>query len=699
MLQSQRENEPADADAVGGSRLARRVLLVGWDGAEFSILEPLLRSGRLPNLSSLLGSGACVELVAPRPTIAPAAWTSLATGKQPHEHGILHANCPSSDGSNLRRITCASRQCVALWNVLNRAGLQTHIVGWPVTHPADTVSGVCVSDWFSAPFAPAPLERGGGPAVSPQGVEPILRARQVVLTQIEEITVAQLLPQQAANLPEYHRLATICRAILAETATLFRAIRWCLREQPWDFAAGVFPGIRRCHELAKWWQSISPAASEFREQLIAGCYEHHDLLLGQLLQQVGDDTHVIAVSPAGQDAAAPSVGDESNILPLAGSSIRNKGLAVMRGLGVRHSATPSQRSVLDLAPTVLAMLAVPYGKDMAGRPWLDLFDADLKPQIVDTWETQSTGKIAEEPCELVAPVDYLAQDNVRNQGVEHLVELGYVDPHDTAAKEAAHQCLQITELNRAISLMDAGMISQAIAVLERITKEDPAWLNSRALLAEAYYRANQRRSARAEIDWLMTQGVEKPQLYFLSGAIECSDRHFDLALDELRCAGRAGVKLPGLSALEGNIYLRRRDFAAAEAAFRSSIEFEGPTHQSLDGLAAVNLHRQHYEEAAISALDALEQEMRFGRAHYHLAVALLHLDKPREALRALESWAAIEPLSAAPFRWLARVSERNFGDAPRAAAYRTQGREVVRRRRGMLKTAQAGEPSAPWSVR
>jgi Flp pilus assembly protein TadD len=128
----------------------------------------------------------------------------------------------------------------------------------------------------------------------------------------------------------------------------------------------------------------------------------------------------------------------------------------------------------------------------------------------------------------------------------------------------------------------------------------------------------------------MSQGVEKPQLYFLSGAIEFADRHFDLALDELCCAGRAGVKLPGLSALEGNIYLRRRDFAAAEAAFRSSIDFEGPTHQSLDGLAAVNLHRQRYEEAAVTALDALEQEMRFGRAHYHLAVALLHLDKPHE---------------------------------------------------------------------
>ena len=48
MLQPPRENEPADAEQ--GQRFAKRVLLVGWDGVEFSTLSPLLQSGLLPNL-------------------------------------------------------------------------------------------------------------------------------------------------------------------------------------------------------------------------------------------------------------------------------------------------------------------------------------------------------------------------------------------------------------------------------------------------------------------------------------------------------------------------------------------------------------------------------------------------------------------------------------------------------------------------
>jgi tetratricopeptide (TPR) repeat protein len=446
-------------------------------------------------------------------------------------------------------------------------------------------------------------------------------------------------------------------------------------------------------------QGASPAAAEFREHLVAGCYEHHDLLLGQLLRQVGEDTHLIAVSIAGHGTAVTEASDEANALPRAGSPSRNLGLAVIRGPGVRHVAVPSQRSVLDLAPTICGMLAVPIGSDMSGRCWLDLLEVDLKPKVRDPWKSVTSDESVDEQDESSVLVgDESASGRDLDPSVEHLVELGYVDPHDLAAREAAEQCRRITELNRALSLIDADLFAQAIACLEQLAKEHPDWINSRAVLAEAYHRANLWQSARTEIEWLMCRGIEQPQLYFLSAAIEFASRQYDLALEELQCAGRAGIVLPGARALEGEIHLRKRDFAAAEAAFRSSIEQEGPTLRTLDGLASVNLSFGRYEEAAVNALDALAQEMRFGRAHYHLAIALLQLDKPQEALRALETWAAVEPQAAAPYRWMARVCEQRFDDPPRAASYRAQGRDVVRRRRESLKSSPAVGTSAPSSA-
>ena len=274
--------------------------------------------------------------------------------------------------------------------------------------------------------------------------------------------------------------------------------------------------------------------------------------------------------------------------------------------------------------------------------------------------------------------------NGRNAAVRHLLELGYVDPEEVAAREVADRCRQETELNRVTSLAESGLVPQAIAELKQIAEQNPDWLQPHEMLAKAYYQANQRDLAKQEIEWLSWHGDEAPQLYYLMGTIALDERQFDLALVYLRCARRAQRPLPGLLALEGCIHLRKRDFAAAETAFQSSIDVDGPTPPALDGLAAICLHSGRHEDAALHALEALEHDMRFGRAHYHLGLALLQLNRLPEAHRAFESWAAAEPQRAASYRWLAHVAQRHLNDSSLAATYRNQAREVVRRRRTVV---------------
>ena len=174
MVHPHREDEPASA--CGSGRIAERVLLIGWDGADWSVLRRLLSEGRLPHLASLLEKGACLELVAPRPHETAVVWTSLATGKRPHEHGVLHSRM--SVAGWLGRAAGVRDQVVAvaaIWNILGRANLRSHIVGWPVTHPAESISGICVSDCFAVPrLHSQSRERGEQSAVSPaRGRRPI----------------------------------------------------------------------------------------------------------------------------------------------------------------------------------------------------------------------------------------------------------------------------------------------------------------------------------------------------------------------------------------------------------------------------------------------------------------------------------------------------------------------------------------------
>lgn len=525
----------------------------------------------------------------------------------------------------------------------------------------------------------------------------VLSERGMAPHQVEDVTLGQLLPSHMIGLREHAKLEAMCRDILAQTATLFRAIRWCLGAQAWDFATCVFPGLRRCHELANWLRHLSPAAAELCLPLIAGCYEHHDLLLGQLLSQLDEGTHVMVVSATGNASTTSSEDGETNALSLSGPVPRNNGLAVIFGPGVSHRLEITPRSLLDVAPTILSLLGVPYGEDMSGRPLEDLFEGVLRSKAIATWDSHLVDEKARMNPELAALEDS-ENDRANDQEYEYLVELGYTDPIDVAASEAAIQCQRNTTLNRAISLMDAGLLDQATSVLEELTCQNPDWYHSRSLLAESYLRGRQRFAARKEVDWLTCHGFEKPQLYLLSAAIEIADRHFDRALEALCCARRGKAMPLGLSLLAGTIHLRKCDLPAAARSFQQSLEHDGASAAALDGLAAVKLHLGEYEDAAIYALDALEKDMRFGKAHYHLAVALYFLNKPEGALQALNSWVALEPRAAAPYRWMARVYRMLLANPSQAELCLDQGNAVIRYRHHLRELARVEDTSIPTSA-
>lgn len=674
---------------VSGRRLAKRLLFIGWDGAQASTLKSMLDAGRLPHLGSLVDSGVVLELAVPRPIFPQAAWTSLATGKRPHEHGVLHAFSRVGDGPELRPISRLDRKCNAIWKILSVAGLHTHVIGWPVTHPAESVRGIFISDRFATDRQREFREAFQGSAVMPPAVSQILVERGMAPHQVEDVTLAQLLSSSAIGVREFSRIESACREILAQAATLFRAIRWCLDSQPWDFAACVFPGIRRCHQIADLISS-SRLAPESCEHLIAGCYEHHDLLLGQLLSQIDNNTHVLVASPSSGMNLAPGETSESIANSTSKQGFQTGGLAVLSGPNICPPARILPRSLLDIAPTILAMFGVSYGQNMGGKPLQDLFEGGLATELIESWDLRSSCGTVQQ-SQAVASNAEDASD--RFPETQHLSELGYTDPLETLALEGAVQCQRMTDLNRAISMMDAGLFSQTVALLEPLAVEYPNWVHPRSLLAETHYRARRYDAAREQLNWLTCHGFENPHLYLLFAAVEAANRQFDHALNMANCARRGAVMPSEWSFLTGSIYLRQRNFAAAEAAFQQAIESEVVTAPLLDGMASTKLHMHEYEEAAVYALDALERDMRLAKAHYHLAVALYFLGKPEESLQALTTWSALEPRAAAPYRWMACVHRRMLQDSKQAESCLQKGRRVIRLRRDSIATGPAADTS------
>ena len=64
-------------------------LLIGLDGATFSVLDPYMEDGLMPALAGVCDRGTRAVLRSIMPPLTPPAWTSMVTGKHPGQHGIF----------------------------------------------------------------------------------------------------------------------------------------------------------------------------------------------------------------------------------------------------------------------------------------------------------------------------------------------------------------------------------------------------------------------------------------------------------------------------------------------------------------------------------------------------------------------------------------------------------------------------------
>jgi predicted AlkP superfamily phosphohydrolase/phosphomutase len=122
-----------------------KLLVIGIDGADFDILDPLFEAGRMENLQNIAEGGTKAAL---RSTIPPSTcpgWQSFYTGKAPENIGIFGFRNfePGSyevhlpDSSDLTEAT--------FWEILGDDDVRTGIVGGPFTYPPQEINGFMVS--------------------------------------------------------------------------------------------------------------------------------------------------------------------------------------------------------------------------------------------------------------------------------------------------------------------------------------------------------------------------------------------------------------------------------------------------------------------------------------------------------------------------------------------------------------------------
>ena len=295
--------------------LAKRVLLLGWDAADWKVIHPSIDSGAMPVLKGLVEGGSSGNLATLHPIISPILWNSVATGKRADKHGILGFTEPTPDGRGARPVSSTSRRAKALWNLLSQAGRRSAVVNWYASHPAEPIAGTVFTNHFSEIVQQpdgqiAPLDRH---AVHPPELYELARSFRVLP---RDITPRQILPFLGGTVPadrEDPRLGMLAN-LLARCASIQNAATYLAAQDDWDLLAVYYDTIdHACHGFMEYYPPamahVSVEDAGLFGPVVSGVYRFHDMLLGRLLSLAGPETTVLILSDHGfhSDDLRPAV--------------------------------------------------------------------------------------------------------------------------------------------------------------------------------------------------------------------------------------------------------------------------------------------------------------------------------------------------------------------------------------------------------
>jgi predicted AlkP superfamily phosphohydrolase/phosphomutase len=133
-----------------------RLLVLGLDGATWTVLDPMRQRGLMPNLDAFLAGAASGTLRSTIPPVTTAAWTTMMTGCGPARHGVFdHRYYDASEGR--MKVNHSGRIRVpTVWHLLDAAGRSVVCLNLPGAYPPLKVRGIVVSG-MDAPHLEAAL--------------------------------------------------------------------------------------------------------------------------------------------------------------------------------------------------------------------------------------------------------------------------------------------------------------------------------------------------------------------------------------------------------------------------------------------------------------------------------------------------------------------------------------------------------------
>jgi predicted AlkP superfamily phosphohydrolase/phosphomutase/tetratricopeptide (TPR) repeat protein len=656
----------------------KKVLLIGWDAADWQIINPLMEQGLMPALKKFLAQSAYGNIATLDPPYSPMLWTTIATGKHAFDHGVLGFTELLPDGSGIRPISAHSRKVKAIWNILNQEGYKSNVVAWWPSNPVDDINGVMVSNFYQHArqgyTQPWPLVEG---TVNKPEHRPALADLRVHPEELTSAHIQPFIPNLIKLDVEKEVVVQSTVKILAHAATIHNATTYLLEETEWDFMAVYHDAIdHMCHLGMKYrapkLEGIEDDAHENYKELVNSMYRFHDMMLERTLALIDEETYVMLVSDHGFT-------NDSNRyvkVPIGPATPaiehREYGIVALRGPGIKKGEQIFGSSLLDIAPTLLQLFDLPIGKDMAGNVLVNAFENKPETNFIESWE-KVPGNHA------MIKADAQGDASAEEAAMQQLIDLGYVDKKEETLEKRIKITKRESQLNLARSYVHAGKKQKAFGVLEELCEENPNKY-AHLMLLSLYIDLGELTNADALLSACKIKYEGSSNLLFseatllwMRGRKTIATKLFNELADKKPTAE--------LFLQIGKTYNVSAHYEDAQRMLQRGLALS-PESSFLNHQMGISLfHLGQYEAALDYFFKVVEVHYFFPKAHHFIGECLYHLGYYANAAEAWELTLTMAKNDAQTRKWLVKVYRENLNNPERAALHTAalpdQSKEII----------------------
>jgi predicted AlkP superfamily phosphohydrolase/phosphomutase len=283
----------------------RRVVLVGLDGATFSVLNPLMEDGTMPFLKEFTTEGVHGILYSTPHPLTPPAWTSLMTGRSPGNHGVFDFVRAEwrGDRPGYTLATSADNRCETIWSIASRQGCRVSSLNFPCMFPPPHINGFVVPGFVPWSY----LSR----AVYPADLYPRLKAQPEF--KARELAMDWGIERKALQGLREEEFDPWIRFHIAREQQWFGIVKYLMQEEPCHLTAVLFDGVDKLQHLC--YHLLDPhlasrATSAWARHIRSLCLEYFrqlDGFLAQIAAMAGDEARVFIASDHGFTAAGDQI--------------------------------------------------------------------------------------------------------------------------------------------------------------------------------------------------------------------------------------------------------------------------------------------------------------------------------------------------------------------------------------------------------